>query len=96
MTGYGAAAKAMTMFNYCDLTPELVMVVADGNPRKQGLFCPGVRIPVVSPEQMLELKPDYVLIAAWNFTQEIAGQLRARNYPGQFLVPLPVPRTVSD
>jgi len=96
VTGYGAAAKAMTMFNYCDLTPELVMVVADGNPRKQGLFCPGVRIPVVSPEQMLELKPDYVLIAAWNFTQEIAGQLRARNYPGQFLVPLPVPRTVSD
>jgi SAM-dependent methyltransferase len=94
VAGYGAAAKAMTMFNYCALTPELVTVIADGNPRKQGLLCPGVRIPVVSPDELLALKPDYVLIAAWNFTQEIAGHLRAKNYAGRFLVPLPVPRVL--
>jgi SAM-dependent methyltransferase len=94
VAGYGAAAKAMTMFNYCGLTPALVSVIADGNTRKQGMLCPGVRIPVVSPDQMLGLRPDYVLVAAWNFTEEITGQLRGRHYAGQFVVPLPVPRVL--
>ena len=94
VAAYGAAAKTMTMFNFCGLTPDLVGVIADGSPRKQGLLCPGVRIPVVSPERLLELRPDYVLIGAWNFTDEIIGQLRSRGYEGRFIVPLPVPRVL--
>jgi SAM-dependent methyltransferase len=92
VAAYGAAAKTMTMFNFCGLGPELVRVIGDGSLRKQGLLCPGVRVPVVSPEQLLALSPDYVLIGPWNLTQEIVGQLRARGYQGRFIVPLPVPR----
>jgi hypothetical protein len=89
---YGAAARTMTMFNYCGLGPDLIRAIGDGNPRKQGLLCPGVHIPVVSPEQLLTIKPEYVLIGPWNFTHEIVVQLQARGYAGKFIVPLPVPR----
>ena len=92
VAGYGAAAKTMTMFASCGIGPDLVRVIADANPRKQGLLCPGVRIPVVSPDELLRLRPDHVLIGPWNFTAEIAGQLRARGYGGELIVPLPVPR----
>lgn len=92
VAGYGAAAKTMTMLSACGIGTDLVRVIADANPRKQGLLCPGVRIPVVSPDELLRLRPDHVLIGPWNFTSEIAGQLRARGYQGELIVPLPVPR----
>src|SRR5690606_9789471 len=67
VVGYGAAAKCMTMLNYCEIGPDLLRAMGDANPRKQGLLCPGVRIPVISPEALLEMAPDYLLIGAWNF-----------------------------
>jgi SAM-dependent methyltransferase len=96
VVGYGAAAKAMTMLNYCGITPDLLSAIADANPRKQGLLCPGVRIPVVSPKELMDPTPDYVLIAAWNFKDEIVRYLRTDfGYRNAFIVPLPTPRIVD-
>ncbi len=75
VVGYGAAAKGNTFLNYCGVGPEFVRVVADRSPHKQGTLLPGSRIPVVSPEALLEMRPDYVLILPWNLKDEIAGQL---------------------
>lgn len=94
VVGYGAAARTMTMFNACGIGTDLLGAIADGNPRKQGLLCPGSRIPVVSPEQVLARDPDCVLIGPWNFAHEIAGQLRERGYEGRLAVGLPVPRVL--
>lgn len=63
---YGAAAKGNTFLNYCGIGPELVRTVADRSPHKQGTLLPGSRIPVVSPEALLALRPDSVLILPWN------------------------------
>jgi SAM-dependent methyltransferase len=96
VVGYGAAAKAMTMLNYCGITRDLVSAMGDANPRKQQLLCPGVRIPVVSPEALLELNPEYVLIGAWNFKDEIMKFFRERKgYTGRFIIPLPSPKVVG-
>jgi novobiocin biosynthesis protein NovU/D-mycarose 3-C-methyltransferase len=96
VVGYGAAAKAMTMLNYCGITRDLLCAMGDANPRKQGLLCPGVRIPVVSPQELMALAPDYILIGAWNFKDEIMHFFREQmNFHGQFIVPLPVPKVVS-
>ena len=93
--GYGAAAKSMTMLNFCGIDTELVEVFADANPKKQGLMCPGVRIPVVSPNELLERKPDYILIGAWNLKTEIIRQLREeKGFAGKFIIPLPLPTVV--
>jgi SAM-dependent methyltransferase len=95
IVGYGAAAKSMTMLNYCGIGRQYLDAMGDANPRKQGLLCPGVRVPVVSPEAVMALDPDYILIGAWNFRNEIIGQFRARGYRKAFIVPLPVPEVVE-
>jgi hypothetical protein len=95
IAAYGAAAKTMTLFNVCGIGPDVVRMIADGNPRKQGLLCPGVRIPVVSPDELLASSPNLVLIGPWNLASEIVGQLRGAGYRGGFAVPLPVPHLLG-
>jgi SAM-dependent methyltransferase len=91
---YGAAAKGNTFLNYCGVGPELVSVVADRSPHKQQTFLPGSRIPVVSPEEMLSLKPDYLLILPWNLKEEIARQMNGiQNWGGRFVTAIPTLRT---
>ncbi len=92
VVGYGAAAKCMTMLNYCSVSTDLIPVIGDANPRKQGLLCPGVRIPVVSPADVMAHNPDYVMIGAWNFKDEIIRFFRDKmGYRNRFIVPLPMP-----
>lgn len=96
VVGYGAAAKAMTMLNYCGVGRDMLRAMGDANPRKQGLFCPGVRIPVVSPDELLSHDPDYILIGAWNFKDEIMRFFREeKGYRNHFIIPLPTPRVVE-
>jgi 2-polyprenyl-3-methyl-5-hydroxy-6-metoxy-1,4-benzoquinol methylase len=88
--GYGAAAKGNTFLNYCGVGRELVKVVADRSPHKQNTLLPGSRIPVVSPEDMLALRPDYIIILPWNLRREIAGQLDGiREWGGKFVTAIP-------
>ena len=97
VVGYGAAAKCMTMLNYCGVTPDLLSAMGDANPRKQGLLCPGVRIPVVSPEALLDRNPDYIMIGAWNLKEEIMRFFRETlGYKNNFIVPLPMPVVIPS
>lgn len=88
--GYGAAAKGNTFLNYCGIGPELVQAVADRSPHKQGSLLPGSRIPVVSPEALLALRPDTVLILPWNLKAEIMQEMAAiRDWGGRFVTAIP-------
>jgi SAM-dependent methyltransferase len=92
--GYGAAAKATVLLNYFDIGPDLVECVADLSPHKQGCLIPGVRIPIVSPDRLSE-DPDYLLLLAWNFADEIMRQQSAyRARGGKFIIPVPELRIV--
>ena len=87
---YGAAAKGNTFLNYCGIGPELIGAVADRSPHKQGTWLPGSRIPVVSPDELLAMRPDTVLILPWNLKDEIAGEMAAiREWGGRFVVAIP-------
>jgi SAM-dependent methyltransferase len=87
---YGAAAKGNTFLNYCGIGPELIRAVADRSPHKQGTWLPGSRIPVVSPDELLAMRPDTVLILPWNLKDEIAGEMAAiREWGGRFAVAIP-------
>jgi SAM-dependent methyltransferase len=88
--GYGAAAKGNTLLNYYNIRPELIEFIADLSPMKQNKFTPGTHIPVYSPEKIYESKSDYMLILAWNFTDEIMKQQhKFKEKGGKFITPIP-------
>jgi SAM-dependent methyltransferase len=93
VAAYGAAAKGNTLLNFCGVTPGDVSQVADRNPHKQSKLLPGTHIPVVSPEALLQARPDYVLILPWNLQEEIRQQLQGiKEWGGRFVTPVPVVR----
>ena len=95
IAGYGAPAKGNTLLNYCGIGTDLVPYTVDKNPLKVGRFTPGMHLPVLSVSTLAERQPDYVLILAWNFAEEIVAQQQAyRERGGRFIVPLPEPRVV--
>ena len=72
----GATAKSTTVFNYCGIGPDLIDVITDTTKAKQGMFSPGVHIPVV-PRDSINLNDyDYAYLGAWNFKEVIADKER--------------------
>jgi ABC-type Fe3+-hydroxamate transport system substrate-binding protein len=95
LAGYGAAAKGTIMLNYAGIDHSALDFVADRNVHKQGRYMPGVHIPIVPPDRILQERPDYVLILPWNFKDEILEQQAAyRKAGGKFIVPIPSPEIV--
>ena len=93
IVGYGAPAKGNTLLNYCGIRGDSISFTVDRSPHKQGRFLPGTHIPIEHPDRVREVKPDYVFILPWNLKDEIMQQLAyIREWEGQFLVPIPVPR----
>ena len=67
--------------------------MADKAPSKQGRVLPGSHVPVVSPQEMLSRKPDFIVILPWNLEAEISSQLaEARRWGARFVVAIPTTR----
>jgi len=95
LAGYGAPAKGNTLLNYCAIHKRVMPYTVDKNPMKIGLYTPGMHIPVLPVSTLLERQPDYVMILAWNFADEIMRQQREyRDRGGRFIIPIPEPRVV--
>ena len=67
--GYGSPAKATTALNFFGISKEIEYIVED-NKLKHGKFLPGMKIPIKS-KNGIKGKPDYALVLAWNFFDEI-------------------------
>ncbi|HKQ77206.1 MAG TPA: class I SAM-dependent methyltransferase [Blastocatellia bacterium] len=95
VAGYGAPAKGNTLLNYCGITTDLLPYTVDKSPLKIGLYTPGTHIPVAPVSTLIDRQPDYVVILAWNFAEEIMRQQREyRERGGRFIIPIPTPKVV--
>ncbi|OBF98392.1 SAM-dependent methyltransferase [Mycobacterium sp. 852014-52450_SCH5900713] len=76
VVGYGATSRSATVMNYCGIGPDLLSMVCDSTPEKQGRVTPGTKIPVCPPDYFSNPYPDYALLFAWNHAEEIMAKER--------------------
>ncbi|GAB3392801.1 class I SAM-dependent methyltransferase [Humibacter soli] len=96
VAGYGAASRTASLLCAADITSEKMFVIADGAPGKHGLSMPVNRIPIVSPQELIDLRPDRVLL----FVPDLLDEVR-RSYPeieangGRWVLMEPAPHEVD-
>ncbi len=91
-----APAKGMTLLNYCGIDKDVLDFVTEKSRLKVGRFTPGAHIPVVPDSELLSQQPDYALLLAWNFAEEIMRNLdEYRRRGGRFIIPNPSPTVVG-
>lgn len=94
---YGASARSSTLLNYCGISSDRVGAIADANPLKHGRFAAGSRLPILPAERVVADAPDTILLLAWNFRDEILGELRGRlGFGGRIILPLPGDPQIVD
>ena len=96
IAGFGAPAKATTLMYHFDIGPDVIDYIIDDNALKQGLYSPGLHIPILSRKVLEENPPDYLVILAWNFSDAIIRNNKSfLESGGKFIVPLPKVEVIS-
>ena len=89
---YGAPGRGTTLLNYVGIDKKQIDYVIDQSPERYGRFMPGVQIPIYPPERLREEinPPDYALILAWSYEEEILKKEQDFiSKGGKFIIPLP-------
>lgn len=90
IAGFGAPAKTTTLMYHLGLDADIIDFIVDDSPLKQGLYTPGMHIPVLPTAELYAKRPDYVVVLAWNFASAIMTKHTAfREAGGRFIIPLP-------
>jgi hypothetical protein len=96
VAAYGATGRVTILLNWCGLGRDLIEYVVDSSPLRYGRRVPGVDVPIAPPERFRAAPPDYALLTAWNYEDEIlAKERRFLSHGGKFIVPLPVVRVAG-
>lgn len=97
IVGYGASGRSTTIINYCGLDKNYLDYIIDDASSKQDTYTPGAHFKIKSSDVLnMKHRPDYVLLFAWSFFEEI--KIRHKKYLknfGKFIIPLPKVKMVS-
>ena len=92
VVGISAPAKGNTILNYCKIGPELIEHMTERSLLKKGRYTPGMHIPIVGEEEDVANQPNYGIIFAWNFAEEIMKNNKDfHDKGGKFIIPIPDP-----
>jgi NDP-4-keto-2,6-dideoxyhexose 3-C-methyltransferase len=87
VAGLGASTKGNVILQYCGLTEEDIGAIGEVNSDKFGCYTPGTRIPIISEDDLLKRKPDYLLVLPWHFRRFFQGSRKFAST--RLFVPLP-------
>jgi novobiocin biosynthesis protein NovU/D-mycarose 3-C-methyltransferase len=88
ISGFGASAKSTVWISACGFTHREIKFICDCTPNKQGKFSPGTEIPIFPESDLMKQKPDYAIIFAWNYRDEIISKNQAYlDAGGHFIIP---------
>lgn len=94
--GYGASTKGNTLLQYFGLDNTLIDAIAERSHYKFGLKTIGTNIPILSEQEVRDMKPDYMLVLPWHFINEfIKREENYLNSGGKFIVPCPYFQIIS-
>lgn len=94
--GYGASGRATTIMTYCGIDRRYLDYVVDDAPAKHGFCTPGTHVPIRPWSAAQATPPDYALLFAWSFADEV--RKRRMDYlqaGGRFIIPLPEPKVID-
>jgi SAM-dependent methyltransferase len=92
IAGFAASAKGNTLLNCSNV---VLKYIVDETPEKIGKYSPGIFTPIVGMDVFKYDNPEYLIILAWNFSEEIMSKCRAAGYTGKFIMPIPEWRIIS-
>lgn len=93
IVGYGASGRASVHMNLGGDGARVLEYVVDASPERQGRLMPGVHTPIVSPDRFRNDHPDYAVLFAYNYLEEISRKEAAFvTGGGRFILPAPEPR----
>jgi len=95
VAGYGASGRANTIIQYCGIAHDHMEYMIDDAPAKHGFYTPGSHFLIRPNTVLTESPPDYLLIFAWSYFNEIADKCRSYlDGGGRMIVPLPDVRLI--
>ncbi len=97
IVGISAPAKGNTLLNYCKISTDVIDYMAEKSKIKSGRYTPGMHIPIIDENKLVEDEADYGIIFAWNFAKEIIknNQEFVRK-GGKFIIPIPKPIIMEE
>jgi NDP-4-keto-2,6-dideoxyhexose 3-C-methyltransferase len=63
----GASTKGNVLLQYCGFSEKEIFAVGEVNHDKFGRLTPGTLIPIIAEEELLSLKPDFLIVLPWHF-----------------------------
>jgi methylation protein EvaC len=91
IAGYGASGRANTLIQYCGINHDHLEYMIDDAPAKAGFYTPKSHFEIF-PSSILDRDdaPDYLLVFAWSFFDEIRNKNRSYLAKGgRMILPLP-------
>ncbi len=96
VVGYSAASRTSALIECGGITAKDLVAVADAAPGLHGRTMPGSRIPIVSPAEVVERRPDKVLLFVPDLLDEVRRALPEIELSGgRWVVLDPMPREIA-
>ena len=89
IAAYGSPARGNTILNYCQIGPDILDFATEELFSKIGLYTPGMHIPVIDIKEARKDPPDYYLMLAWNYKDQIfKKESEFIKSGGKFIIPM--------